>query len=556
MAAIREYTNPIDQIRPNDKGVGAMADLAASQGRTGYYIAQQIKDTGRDFAGAISDAGRATAEWYDQNRTKMEISQGNTLLTNKEMEYTKKWQELTSKSDPNDASIGPKFMEEITADLEKSVNGATSYGGREWMKKQAEQMMLGWFKQTQADSATRAGQAIRDNAVKSVNTAGAVISANPTSLDRMLEQQTDALKKALENSPNLNAATRAQLGETLTRQVRGELVQRGLQTMMDANPEAGLAVLKSGKYSADITPDGYKALENYAAAVTKRKETEGKAEIERQKQIRSEAFSQAASKVYDTQVAITPDGNVTVKPGFFKAAQDLMRVDPSKTSEVRSMITWGNAQIDRATRGLKATDDPATFEDFRSRIFLGPDEPNGLKMAEVYQAAARGELSDKSFSFFKDAVQKDYKDPAKSADYREFERVMKHMRPSFVRGSLFGADDGGVGERNFMRFRQEKWAEYRAGRDMKVPASELLSAMGPKSIIKDFNRYILSAEQQMQLQADRMRGVAGQLPAVKPAENMSPSQFDQRFFGSEQPRAKWDGKMSMDDLFKQLQGGK
>lgn len=555
MPAIREYTNQIDTIRPNNSGMGAMADLANSQGRAGYYMAQQIKERGNDIAGAVKDVGRAAAEWYDENQTKMEISQANTLLTQKEMNYTKRWQETTAATDPNDASIGPKFLEEVKSDLDKSVEGAKTVEGRRWLQKQADSMYMGWFKQINADIATRSGQAIKDNVIKSMNTAGTIISQNPTALDRMLDQQTDAIKMQLASSPNLTEATRAQLGESLVRQMRGELVQRGIQTMMDANPEAGLAVLKSGKYAQDLSPDNYKQLEAYSTAVTKRQEVEAKARLQQQKEQRAAAFQQAQAQIFEKNVVVNDDGRVVVRPEFLKNAQRLATVDPSKVGEVRSMITWANTQIDRAAKGIEATDNPATVENFRARIFRGVDDPDSLSMAEVYQATARGELSDKSFRFFKDAVQKDYRDPKAAADYREFERVMKLMRTSFVKGGVFGSDDGGAGDRNFLRFRQDKWEEYRAARATGIPASKLLSTMAPESIIKDFNRYMLTPEQQMEAQAARMRGAASKLPDVRPPEGLAPSQFDQRFFGSENAN-KWDGKESMDELFKRLNGGK
>lgn len=556
MPAIREYTNPIDSIRPNNAGMGAVADLASAQGRTGYYIAQQIKEQGQNWSGVVNDVGKATAEWYDKNRTKMEISQGGTLLTGKEMDLTNRWNERVKASDPNDASIGPKFLEEIEGELEKTVEGATSYGGREWMRKQVDNMKLDWFKKVNSDLSTRTGQALKDNFIKTSNQSVAVVAANPTTnaIDRQLSINTDMIDGAVANAANLTPGTAAELGTSMKRAVSVNIVTAGLQNMIEANPEAGRAVVNSGKYSQYLDATAVKQLDAYADAVIKRQATEQKAVVAAQKEARTQAFHNTSSKIYDEEVTVSDQGNITIKPGFLKRAQDLLKVDPSKQSEVRSMLNWATTNIEKRAKGETVTDNGDTYNDFASRIFLGPDEPNGLTMAEVYQAGVRGELSDKSFRFFRDAVQKDYRDPNKAADYREFDRVMKSMRPSFVRGSLFGSDDGGVGERNFMRFRQEKWEEYRAQRQLKVPANKLLSEMTPESIIKDFRRYILTPEQQMEAQAARLKGSAGNLPTVKPAEGLAPSQFEQRFFGSDKP--KWDGKQSMDELFKAINGGK
>ncbi len=105
MPQIREYTNPITEIRPNDKAMNAAANLADATGKAGYYRAQAIRQTGNDFAGAVTDAGRTVSRIYEQQVVKKEISQGAALFTGADDDSSKEWNAMGASTDPNDASI-------------------------------------------------------------------------------------------------------------------------------------------------------------------------------------------------------------------------------------------------------------------------------------------------------------------------------------------------------------------------------------------------------------------------------------------------------------------
>lgn len=576
MAKIREYENEMN-IKPSDRGTDALANEARAAATTGYHIGQQIKQTGNEIEGSINIAGHVAQNVYDKYVVKDEISKGAPLASGILDGSLKEWNEL-AKTNPNDTSIDGKFKEGLEKKLEQFKSGFSTKEGQLWAEGEANRIRQHFNEKTAADMSYRAGQGV----VQRINTTGnqlsTAVSRDPTSLDTALGLVDSSIEVQVANQPNLSAHDAATVSEQLKFKTKQELVKTALTAMIDANPEAGLKAVSSGKYSQYIEGSDIKQFGTYARVISETQRTQAEHAATIAKRKKEEDGKSEASNIMADTLTVDERGTVHLDPSFFERTIGLAKkgYDPNLG---RSMLAAGRAIVDNAAKGEKDVTDGNLYNDFSSRMFLkGAD--GGLTVQEVYKAKADRLLSDNDFRFFEKAVSQDVKNAQSVADRKLFDEQFIKAYKSYITKSTIMTNDG-PGEQRLAEFTRDKWQQFQAGRAAGMKVQELLNANSPNFLGRDLDKYQSSADDAINNTRGRVTGRPTPLPPVygaNPAPNKNPgqvpkgnvvpevtgavapppgpSQADQDWLSGGKPAIQWKSGESMDDLAKRLNGGK
>ncbi len=555
MPQIREYTNPITEIRPNDKAMNAAANLADATGKAGYYRAQAIRQTGNDFAGAVTDAGRTVSRIYEQQVVKKEISQGAALFTGADDDSSKEWNAMGASTDPNDASIIEKQRVAVRDRYDKIVESFETAEGRQWAEGQRESRLRHWNEKTAADGAARSGAALKQNFDTMKNNIVTSVSNDPTSIDINLKMLDSTIPELASRTPNLDPKVSAVMQTQLLQGAKKDVVQAGLYAMITKNPERGAEVLASGKYRDYLDENITASLTKLVTVSQKRIEQQGVAAANAATKAQKAAVEDRSSKIMTDDVQVSEDGILSVKPSFFWNAQNMAGM-PHGADKARTLMAWGQAVNERLAKGIKAKDDPTTFDDFTKRAYLDPSDPNALTTQDVQEASWANKLSDKSTATLMAAVKESRSDPKARRAMTEFNAFTTQIKPAIVKSSII--NDEATGAQQFLLFVQDKKEEFAAGRKAGLSTQELLSPRSPNYIGRDLNNYTIPREKAAENLRAKLQGTARQLQIPEKQQS-----FGDRFQGDGSvqttvpaaPAVKWKQGMSMDDLDKAL-GGK
>lgn len=179
---IKEYTSPVDSLRPDNTGTEATVQAAYRLGRF-YNETAQAKDRsmemmGRDLGSGIAAAGEA-AVTYMSNQ---EISHGDPAFNGIWATKTQQWNDMV-KGNPNDPTIVQKFNEGLEPDLDKFVNSFHTDRGRQWAQDSVDRLRSHFRDLQNTDMQIRAGAAFDYNRDTTMNIVAANLHDDPGGLD-------------------------------------------------------------------------------------------------------------------------------------------------------------------------------------------------------------------------------------------------------------------------------------------------------------------------------------------------------------------------------------
>jgi len=558
MPKIRTYESPINSVTLTDRGTGALASAANDIERGGARVAEMTRATGAAIGGAISRAGDAVAHNYDMYVVQPEISASTALLANKLGDLTQAWNQRAAQTDPNDTTIGRKFLEnDVEPEIEKFVNGHRTEDGRRWAEKKANELREHFITKTVADTATRAGFAVTQNVRNMENNYTNMVSNDPSSFKFVEKMLTDSINELVRNSPNLAPNVSAHAVSTMVGAAMKNVAQSAVQGMARSNPAGARAALEGGKFDKYITGEEKTTLLNYVQAQENLLKTAASAERTAEKQRRTDAVNTSASKLLTEQIQVGEDGTLVPTADFFKGAMKLAEMEPEHGPKmVENLVRFGQGLEREANREEKVTSDPAVYNDFLSRKDLPATDPRALTLAEVLDARVKKKLSTADARMWTDYVNADVKDPNKRADMKQLHEFFSKVKSQITKSTLMR--DDALGDRAYLRFMQDMTEQFKMLRATKVPVEEMINMGGKFSFWRDLPKYSPTSQQAVEAMIERARppasGTKGPGSAVPGPGGVS--SFEDRFdaaFGSGSVR--WKPGESMDDLARRL-GGK
>lgn len=434
MPNIRTYQSKADVPQP-----GQADSFVAGAGEA---QAQGIKGFGDPLAKGMEDLGSQVVNYEEQNETSKLAADASTA----QAELTKQWLDTARTADPNDTGVAQRFMDNVVNPRLDQVGAdvSTRTGKLMWQKARAG-LAADMFTKTAADQATLAGEAQVQNMTTVMNQGSDTVMSDPASFQSVMGMQDMALE----------GAVRTGLPRTKALELQTHMHKQTAQAMLmgiaaNAGPDQAQAEMDSGKVDAYLDAGDKATLQTHFDTLRKAQTEQQKsdaAELRRQQQ---EQFKSAASEV--TATTIGPDGQLTVPPDYYENVAKLRLLPGQDDGTVRAMLDLGRSLTRELAEGTPSHDDPVTFDNFQQRIGIPAGQPGALTTAEVLRARAASNLSDKSFTLFKDAALNSAKDPQAAQHNREFAQLATGFKGYIGQVGPFGNFLNPIGGQRYMEF--------------------------------------------------------------------------------------------------------
>lgn len=372
-------------LRPTETGITAAA-AAARRVQGEYNEAAAAKmDTGQRFGKDIQEAGDVAVKYIDHQQ----ISHGANALAGLVDAKTKQWNDIVKNADPNDPTVGPKFLQDsLEPDLEKFKSGFITEAGQKWAEGHVDQLRQHMYAKTSADMATMAGQAAQLNHKQTVNSLASAVYKDPSSLDFALKTLDGATEGVVGSSPNLTGTAAATVKTSLLQSGKEAIIKSAVMGMIEKNPNVDLDKIQK-KYGEYITGPEIKTFAKAAQAQAKTITLQNKQIEVYQRQIDERNAHAAANKIMEDYVEIdNVTGRPTIKPGFFQKALDLAKMPNAPDGLARTWLQWGEHQQNLKDETVR--DNQPLRKDLLSRI----DDPNKpTSEIEIRKAEANREIT-------------------------------------------------------------------------------------------------------------------------------------------------------------------
>lgn len=486
----------------NPTEIGADATAAAAR-----RIGSSYNQAGERLGNAIATVGKQ-AEDYMAHR---EISQGAADFAAKQQQLTEQWNETAKNADPNDPTVGKKFIaESVEPELQKFSDSFSTEAGQRWAESHIDALREHMFTKTTADMSTLAGIAAKTNVEKTVNALSSTAASDPSSLDFTLKTAESSISGIASSSPNLDATAKASVQSELLQKAKEQIVKSAVAGMITKNPNVDLTAIQQ-KYGEYINGAEMKQFQKAAQVQAKTMALYEKQATVAQKQMADLQVHTGAAKVMTDNVTFDPTtGQPIVDPNYFKQVLELAKNNPNAPSAAetaRTMLSWGESQ---QNKGSKPVDDPATKTDLMDRMF-SPDKPTTT--IDLMKVRAEGKISDHTFQAYHGLVQQLEQEPLKGEIWKTTAAAAKAQ---LVRTDIMGDK---VGADQYAAFMQNFLPQYQAKARAGTLPPNALDLTDPKSMISQaIQPYRVSMQDRLRAQSESPATAAAPSPGAPAPE--------------------------------------
>lgn len=512
MPNIIEYNAGAGALTPDDRGI--QANVQAGR-RLGSFYHQ----LGEDIGGTTAQLGAQ----YQQQITRHEISAGSAAYANLFDQQNQVWSQAAANADPNDIHLADRYrQEQLEPALQKFQEQFTTKEGKDWAEQQVAHMRQHFFEKTAADQSTLAGDAVVQNLMVLKDRASNITMNDPTSFDAVAGLIDNSVEAQVKSHPNLTPDTASKMRLDLTQQFKAEAARSAVIGAIQKDPTAGRALLASGKFNDYLSGNETKTLDSYADSQQRAAAAQQRAaEAEQTRQEKAD-FNQRATQL--TATTIAPDGSLTVPPDYFKNVANLSLHKGAEPGQIRAMIDYGQSL---AKQDAKPVDDPHTYEDFTHRMSLPASDPNALSMTDVFNARAHGLITDKSFTFFKEATEIGDRDPGRKDAYKQMDRFLANMKPSITKSNIMSGQIYPEQDQRYQQFEYDMHAamdlRIKGGEAPAAVAADLLDARSPHYLGRFIPSYAIGTKQGQQMMATSLASGVQVVPAVGGQHTAAPA---------------------------------
>jgi len=353
--------------------------------------------------------------------------------------------------------------------------------------------------------ATISGAQMVTNLQQTKNGLAQAVSNNPTLLGSAITMLKGTLEDQLAAHPGLSPEQQAKIREEFATPAMKDMAVAAFHTMADRDPAAAREALKRGEFAGLFEGSEINSLNNYAESMTRAQTEQQRAAAAEARRQAKENFDKATNEV--TAKVVNPEtGQLQMPPDYFKSVIALKNLDQADDGTVRAMLSFGRAVTDDIEKGTPVVTDPHTYEDFRSRAFLGESNPRKLSTAEVLQARADHKLSDKDYSFWNSAVNELSKDEAKSASQKDFGKFLTSYKGYITDSSFLKVNP--YGDQKFYEWSARAQQMHDTMKAEKVPEADIR-----KTIVSVLPQYQVSKDTALQSYSAKAGAGLKPLPA-------------------------------------------
>lgn len=391
MANIQQFTTPLG-IVPNPDDRAASTAREAGTAKNIY-----AREAGQALGGAISKVGGQAGEVIDRHNTMAWIGHGAATYSSLWGDLTQQWNELASKTDPNNTSIQQGFkeraLEPSIENFQKAFDDAPA-AAQEWALKRADELRQHFAEKTSADMGIRAGLAVQKNIGDLERNYSTGVMNDPTSLGHVAESIKTDVKAMVESNPNIRPSDVARIYGEIVPKVTQRVAQAAFDGIAQRDPKEALRQLDHGDFN------------EYADGVTqatwrKYAETQQKVQDADQKrdalQARLQFKEDSATKAEDYRLKMYDANTGRILPTQPKLNQTILQ-DPALTSaDKTALIRWNHTQYEAQLRedkqkaeGAPTISDGKVLSDLRDRV---GSAVNPTTRQEIVDATAAGLLT-------------------------------------------------------------------------------------------------------------------------------------------------------------------
>jgi hypothetical protein len=493
MATLPVYSDTTPPQLPGN--IGTESDISAAR-----RVGPLLREGGDAIAGALGMAGRQVDEYLkkrEDDQTAKEIGQGHLLIAQIQTSHVDQLHQATAKADPNDvAAIGQQFVTDaLEPDRETFLSKFTTPASRKWAEEAYGQYEGRAIERIASDGTIAAGAAAIINADKTLN----LLSNNAVKEPGTIQQGIDTWLSGIEGlkqNPRLDAEQRAKLDEFGQKGTQS-IVFAGIKSAIEREPTSGIARLNDvlAKHPDWLTGAQTVELQKSAEVQTKMTIAQQRADRAENDRINRQNFDAAASdwisKTTDAQ------GHPTIGPEAYQRFGQIAHMPGAEPGMLNTMLGLANRTQLQLDGGSPTLTNPTVREDFRQRMFLGPDDPKQLTVPQIVQAQIDGQLSDKDAQMFRTGVDELAKNPQRADEMKQLDEFLKS-----------GSTPGVTNPQNYYEFKQQKTQQFLTGLRSGIPAKELLD---PES--KDFIGF--ATQEQLSANAIHPAQEAAPLTAIR-----------------------------------------
>lgn len=428
MPNIREFTSPVNDLRPDDRAV--QSDVFRAR-----HTEQEFARAGQSIGKAVTAVGGA----YDKIKTQQDISQGIATAAEIQDNLTTAWDVTLKNADPNDHAAAEKWREEqLNPILDAWTTSFSTAEGRQWAETHAGALRQHFFEKTAADQALMAGEATVANMRQFTTSMSNTVLQDPTSLNMALGTADMALEATIKADPNLPPSAVAALRGEHRDQMRAEIAKSAFIGTARMNPDAAMQDLQDGRYKDLLDGTTSNQLFGFAESIKREQRSDARAAAEMTRQQQGDDFK-AKVAALSTQM-FADDGSLVIPPNFHQNLQ-LLGLHPGAVSDPSAIRALGDAAakaVENANGRVFQTTNSQTWTSLAGKIGAPAGSPGELTHAMVDRAYADGNLSNTDFHFLHQAVETSKADPAKKAAMTQLNQELERIKPLVVKSNIYG----------------------------------------------------------------------------------------------------------------------
>jgi hypothetical protein len=510
MANIKEYTETAD-IRPVETGIEATAQAARRIGAFYNQVAQGQERTGAAIGGGVRDAGDAYVAYEDHKQ----INHGAAAFAKYGNDKIDQLNDTIKNADPNDDSVGKKFLAEMEPELQDFRNGFTTEKSQQWAEQHIDQFRQHMTEKVTADMGRLAGDAVAVNARQTVNSLSNTAYKDPTSLDYALGSLDSYVTASVSSSPNLKGTDAAGIRNQVLEKGRESVVKSAAMGYINASGGQMPPWLDDPKYGKYVNGTELQMFAKNAQVTARMMANEERQAENWQHTQNARAADEANNRNFADNVDIDKNGKITLKPGYFRGALDITKMPDAPTHLAPSMIQFGE-RIQNQKDEPNHTD-PDTYKNFADRLF---DPANPLTLPDLMKAHAQRQLSDRDFNNLHNSVKELEQTPLHGPIFQDTMAAAK-ARLTYTIPGVPGKDPNGSAA--YASFAQDFLHQYLDAYRTGTLPPDALSLRNPDSMIsKAMEPYKRSASELLRDRIEELGGLgtpgaaSGGAPAPAP----------------------------------------
>ena len=481
MPNIRTYEN-------KDGGFTANNMAATADSFAGNALRQDLSGAGQAIGQGINKAGQE----YVAHEVQAETSDLTAKYAQTFEQLTQSWNDAAKNADPNDPDTGKRWREEVMQPaLQQLSDGLHTDQAKEHAQRLGVQLEAHMFEKTVADQSTIAGNAAVSNVNTMVNSLSNAVASDPTAMRGAMPMLEQSIDMVVSSHPNLSPAQASALKTRMLDEGKANIAKSAAIGMIDKNPDLFRQAAAGGQFDKYLDATTIKQLDTYADTQQRAALTAQRAAETEQRRQQTEYVNNTANQIFANQVDPNT-GAIHIQPDYFKQVARLALLPNAPPGLGRAMADFGATKIKEEASGIPAVTDPHLYQTFSDRMFLPAGDPHALTLPEVYTARAQGMLSDKDFTFFKEAIGDATKDPAKVAEQKQLSTLIGTYKATITKSNMFGAD--ALGDQMYYRFQTDMRDAFQKGLAAGKTADELLSPTSKDYIVKNLTKYAVPTE--------------------------------------------------------------